>query len=108
MKILVCGDRVFCDYTLLKRKLDKITSKLNKKPWIVTDGTACGAAKLARKWAYERRITYQNFHEVPPTKIANEYKVLVAFWTGYDQATKEHLKAARAKGKKAIIIDYEE
>ena len=119
VKIIIAGGRDFVNYTLLKLKMDAITSGLRKSntPIQVVSGKAKGADALGEKWAKHHSITIKEFYAdwdlngnaagpIRNTEMANYATHLVAFWDGKSRGTLDMINAAKACDLKIRIIKY--
>jgi len=59
MKLLIGGSRIFNDYTYLKNEIDKI--RKNNEITCIISGGANGADLLAKKYAFENKIPYEEY-----------------------------------------------
>lgn len=123
MNIIIAGTRSFNNYPLLKRKMDKITSKLDMTPYksevVVFSGAAQGADRLGEQWAKERRLSVKRFHaewtrlgsKAGPIRnaemIAEGADVLVAFHDGHSPGTMDMIKQATKAGITVKVIRYD-
>ena len=106
MVVAVIGSRTFSDYELLKDTL--------KCVYISTmiSGGDLGADQLAEKYAKEKDIP---IHVIPHTEnpdystiertysIINSAQIVIAFWDGKSQGTRDLLHYAKTKGKQTCI-----
>ena len=116
MRIIVCGGRNFTDYKLLKRKLDKLTSKLDKSKLVILSGHAKGADTLGEQWCFERKVTYEIYRpdysqwgkKLAPIKRSEEMvknaNTLIAFWDGFSLGTRHIVEYAKKQGMKYRLI----
>lgn len=117
MRVIVAGSREFSDYKLLKRKLDRLFSKLDKKKLVILSGHAEGADRLGERWASENYVTYEIHRpdydkypggSAPIVRNAEMVKAadcLVAFWLGDgSKGTADVIMKARVKGIPVRII----
>lgn len=123
MRIIIAGTRTFKNLTLMKKKLDKLLSKMNEIT-IITGG-APGADKMAQQWAFQYRkreaginiglpvINYYadwKKHKKAAGPIRNQEMVdnadgLIAFWDGISPGTKDVIRKAKKKGLKVTVIN---
>ena len=113
-KIIVAGEREFCDYELLEKTLKDMTSPND----IIISGGAKGADMLGEQFADEYNMckeVYKPEYDRYPGKSApmrrNEYMgdisdELIAFWDGESRGTRHMIKYMESKGKKVTIINY--
>lgn len=113
MKIIIAGSRQFSDYTFLKAKMDRLTSKLKKKP-VILSGHAKGADRLGERWAFEAGCDKLIFHlggyktivcngkkidgyQARNYDMANGVKVIVCFLKGKPDPELEDLFSVAAE-----------
>jgi hypothetical protein len=122
IRIIVAGSRDFTDYSLLKKKLNHLTSKLDKKRLILVSGAnKRGGDKLGEQWAWENGITVERHHpdygrwpgKVAPIKRNEEMSLIkpkpiccVAFWDGSSPGTADMIEQARKQGIRVKIIRF--
>lgn len=116
MKVIVAGSRKFTDYRLLKRKLDRIFAKLDKKKLVVLSGHAEGADRLGERWCDERLVRYEIHrpdYDKHPGKSAPIVRnaemvaaadALVCFIVNDSPGSTDVILKARAKGIPVRII----
>lgn len=111
MKVAVIGSRSFTDYDELKRTLSAI--KITE----IISGGADGADKLAEQYATENNIPTKIFLPdwkkngraagfMRNTDIINEAELVVAFWDGQSNGTKDSITKAENQNKKVLIITF--
>ena len=123
MRVIVAGSRMFDDYVLLKRTMDKIFAHIKRSKTDtsikVISGGAKGADKLGEQWAYDNMISYQVFradwtkHGKVAGPIRNQEMIdggkadaLVAFWNGKSPGTKDMIRRARKHKLKVKIVRF--
>lgn len=105
----VIGSRTFFDYSLLKEVLDK--HYISR----IVSGGAKGADSLAARYASEEDILlleflpdYNKYGKKAPfvrnKLIVDASDVIIAFWDGKSNGTKNSLDYAKHKKIKSIII----
>lgn len=115
---LVVGSRDFCNYEVLKQKLDSLLQ--NKEKVIIVSGGARGADTLAKQYAVEKGYRYKEFPanwELYGKKagfIRNEemHKYIakakdrgcVAFWDGKSKGTKQNFSLAKQHNNQIKVI----
>jgi hypothetical protein len=115
MKVIVAGSRGMTDYPLLKRKLDRIFAKLDKKKLVVLSGHAEGADQLGERWCDERLVRYEIHRPdwdrlgrsagmVRNSEMVKEADALVCFWVNNSPGSADVILKARAKGIPVRII----
>lgn len=118
MRVIVAGSREFTDYALLKKELNRLTKKLDKKKLIVLSGGAEGADKLGEKWCFENMVTYERYlpdyeehgRKAPlirNTEMVNNADALIAFHLRNSPGTADVISKARKKGLKVKVIRIE-
>ena len=111
MKVAVIGSRGFDDYVLLKETLSKIEITL------LISGGARGADSLGERYANENNIPKKIFYSewdkhgkaagfLRNTDIINEADIIIAFWDGVSNGTKDSITKAKKQNKQIIIINY--
>jgi hypothetical protein len=120
MRLIVAGSRSFTDYDLLQRKLDHLTSKLNKSKLVLIHGAAKGADTLADRWAEERGVrrlvflpNYTQGKRAPHIRnqemvefAAEQNGALIAFWDGKSRGTASILHKARKQNLTIRIVKF--
>ena len=61
MRVLVCGGRNYGDIQKLYEVLDAIRNRAPHDAMVVIQGGATGADYLARQWAMDRCVPYENY-----------------------------------------------
>ena len=115
MKIIVCGGREYSNYDFLKEKLDALYQEYNFTTLV--QGGARGADRLARRWAIENNIPYEQYDAdwkrfnmaagpIRNDEMLNESgATLVVAFPG-NSGTWDMIKRARNKeGVKTIVYD---
>jgi hypothetical protein len=111
MKVAVIGSRSFNDYERLKDTLSKIDVSL------LVSGGANGADKLGEQYANENNIPTKIFLPdwekhgkaagfLRNTDIINEAELVVAFWDGSSNGTRDSIQKAEKQGKKVMIVTF--
>lgn len=108
MKCAVIGSRGFNDYELLKRELSAGDIS------VIVSGGAKGADKLAEKFAKEFNISTEVYlpdwslgrHAgfLRNTQIIEAADVVVAFWDGISNGTKDSITKAKKAGKPVKVV----
>lgn len=111
MRVAVIGSRTFEDYDLIKDTL-----KCVYITEIISGGDS-GADKLAEKYAEEKGVPIRVIpHTENPeqTSINRTYSIInlaqlvIAFWDGKSQGTKDLINYARSKNKQLKIKYFKE
>jgi len=110
MKVGIIGSRTFNDYGLMVESLKglKITT--------IISGGAIGADILAEQYAKENDIPTKIFLPdwnkhgksagfLRNTDIVNESEMIIAFWDGISNGTKDSIEKAKKLNKQVIIIN---
>ncbi len=116
MRLIVAGGRFFNDYTLMKRKLDIILSKV-EEPIEIVSGKANGADTLGERYARENGYPVKDFYAqwglynkragYLRNKDMAEYAThCVCFWDGESKGTKHMIDLAKDCGLPTRIIKY--
>lgn len=116
MNIVVAGSRTFTDYNLLETTLDELISKYNITEPVIVSGTCSGADKLGEWYAYNRNYKVLQFKPdwkkygkgagfIRNKAMGDNSDILVAFWDGKSQGTKNMIEIMQ-KQNKPIIIKY--
>lgn len=61
LRVLVCGGRDYKNVVVVYDQLDTLRRKAPHDAMLVIQGGATGADKLARQWAMDRSVEYQNY-----------------------------------------------
>lgn len=112
MKVAVVGSRSFNDYELLCKTLNKIHGIT-----LIISGHANGADKLGEQYASEKSIPTKIFLPdwekhgksagfLRNTDIINEAELVVAFWDGNSNGTRDSINKAHKQEKNVIIIPF--
>ena len=106
MKVAVIGSRTFNDYALMEETLSHIyISEL-------ISGESEGADKLAKRYATEHAIKFQEIpHDPQPIhnrtyQIINRAQLVIAFWDGKSQGTCDLIKHAQKLNKQIRIKNF--
>lgn len=111
MKVAVIGSRTFADYEFLKSTLECVYISE------IISGGDLGADKLAEKYAEEKGIPIRIIpHTENPegTSLNRTYSIItlaqlvIAFWDGKSQGTRDLINYARNKGKQLKIKNFKE
>ncbi len=108
MKLAIVGSRTFDDFEYLKKMLE-----FHECTQIVSGG-ATGADRLAKKYALEMQIAFQEYLPnwlefgkqagfLRNKLIVDACDELVAFWDGVSRGTKHSLRLAEDAGKPVYI-----
>jgi hypothetical protein len=108
MKVAVIGSRSFNDYDEVKKTLKDIVITL------IVSGGAKGADTLGERYADENNIPKKIFFPdwkkygkkagfIRNTEIINEADLVVAFWDGESNGTKDSIKKAKEQNKKIVL-----
>ncbi len=111
MKIAVVGSRTFDNYELLCLELDKL------EVTEIISGGAAGADSLGEKYAVECEIPIKIFKPdwnrygkkagmIRNSDIVDNCDILIAFWNGHSNGTKDSINKAKIVNKhyKTIIF----
>jgi len=111
MKLAVVGSRSFRDFDLLEKTLKKVCSDYVVDSFV--SGGAVGADSMGLMFAKDNNIPSdvyfpdweQGRHAgfIRNTKIAEEADILVAFWDGRSNGTKDVIGKAENLGKIVIV-----
>lgn len=114
-RIIIAGSRNFNDYELVKKTVEKLI----ESDTIIISGTANGADKLGERFAEEFNLklvkmpanwkTYgKSAGIIRNQKMSNFAKekegILVAFWDGKSNGTKEMIKIAKKDNLEVHVI----
>lgn len=111
MKVAVIGSRTFTDYDLLKNTLQCVYISE------IISGGDLGADKLAERYAEEKNIPIRIIpHTENPekTSLDRTYSIItlaqlvIAFWDGKSQGTRDLINYARNKGKQLKIKNFKD
>lgn len=113
MKLAIVGSRSFCDYELLKTKVNEHFSNVQT----IVSGGAKGADALGERYAKDNGINTE-IH-VPEwdrygksagyrrnVDIINNADSVIAFWDGESKGTKHSIDIAKKLGKSIVVIRY--
>jgi hypothetical protein len=106
MKVAVIGSRTFTDYALLEETLKHIYIS------VLISGEAEGADMLAKRYAAEHDIVFQEIpHDPHPIQnrtyqIINRAQMVIAFWDGKSQGTCDLIKYAQKQNKQLRIKNF--
>lgn len=116
MKIAVVGSRDFNDYQRLSRELKDLEID------VILSGGASGADKLAKRYAEESRIDFEEWlprhqvdkdtpynpkwYHVRDEEMINEADTVVAFWNGISKGTKNVIDYAQREGKLLKVVRF--
>lgn len=114
-KVIIAGGRDFNDYTLLKRKCDKLL-QYHKDIQIIS-GKARGADTLGEKYAKDKCLPTILFPAnwdkygksagyIRNSEMADYSDALIAFWDGKSKGTQHMIDLARTKGLNVRVINY--
>lgn len=117
MRICVCGSRSLTDYALVKRKLDKVTSKLDLRALVILHGGATGADKLADRWVFERSVYSEVYHAdwdrkgkqagiLRNIEMLKQCSWVIAFWDGKSSGTKFMIDEAPKYDLKLTVFRF--
>ena len=115
MRVIVAGSRSIEDYLLVKRELDRLLGKLDKKKLTVLSGHAVGVDRLGERWCDENMVKYELWHpdwnvhgksagHVRNAEMVNNASSLVAFWDMSSRGTAGVIEMARKKGLKVRVV----
>jgi hypothetical protein len=106
MKVAVIGSQTFTDYALMEETLKHIyISEL-------ITGESEGADKLAKQYATEHNIKFQEIpHDPQPIhnrsyQIISKAQMVIAFWDGKSQGTCDLVKYAQKQNKQLLIKNF--
>lgn len=111
MKVAVIGSRTFSDYEFLKSTLQCVYITE------IISGGDLGADKLAERYAEEKNIPIRIIpHTENPegTSMNRTYNIItlaqlvIAFWDGKSQGTRDLINYARNKGKQLKIKNFKD
>lgn len=118
-KVVIAGGREFKNYSLLKRKCDKILAKVNK-PITIISGTADGADKLGERYAKNKgyNLVLMPADWKSPLKkgagharnkdMAAVANAVIAFWDGRSPGTRSMIGYAEERGLQVRVIRYDQ
>lgn len=117
-KVIVAGGREFCDYELLKRKLDFALRNKGNFKIVIVSGAACGADKLGEQYAKERGYEIDSHPAdwnkygksagyIRNKEMAKSADALMAFWDGKSRGTKHMIDLAKEYGLRVIVVRYD-
>ena len=100
MKVIVAGSRNFTNWLYLRRRLDSLTGKLNKRKLVILSGGAVGADKLGERWAKTNLVKcevykpdYSRYGRKAPLirnqEMVELADVLIAFHLGDSPGTRD-------------------
>jgi len=115
-KLAIIGSRTFNDYNLLKEKVDKILSEYRLNIKLIISGGAKGADSLAEQYAKEKGIeiliikpNWDLYKKaagfIRNADIINNSDIVIAFWNGISNGTKDSIAKAQ-KSEKTVFIEY--
>lgn len=120
-RIIVAGSRGFDDYPLLESKLDELLKGISGEVEIVS-GHAKGADSLGEQYALKRglplhimKADWERFgrragfirNQQMLDYALEETPLLVAFWDGLSNGTRDMINRAQEEGVEARIIQYD-
>lgn len=116
-RVIVAGSRDFCDYELMKSKLDKLLARYDPQDLTIVCGEARGADSLGKRYAEERGISVKSFPAEwerygksagykRNVQMAENADALVAFWDGKSRGTRHMIDIAIDHGLQVRIIRY--
>jgi hypothetical protein len=116
MRLIVAGGRFFNDYTLMKRKLDIILSKV-EEPIEIVSGKANGADTLGERYARQNGYPVKDFYAQWNTqgnragflrnKDMAEYAThCVVFWDGESTGSKHMIDLSKEYNLPTRVIRY--
>jgi hypothetical protein len=116
MRLIVAGGRFFNDYTLMKRKLDIILSKV-EEPIEIVSGKANGADTLGERYARQNGYPVKDFYAQWNThgnragflrnKDMAEYAThCVCFWDGESKGTGHMIDLSKEYNLPTRVIRY--
>jgi hypothetical protein len=111
----IIGSRSFTDYKLFCNKLQNIIT-IAGTPTLIVSGGARGADQLAARYAFENRITLQEYkpdwkkHRTGAglqrnTLIIENSDVVVAFWDYCSKGTKDSITKAVALNTNTFVVN---
>lgn len=120
-RVIVAGSRVFRNYDLLRRKLDRLLCNVHDP--LIIHGGAKGADTLAGRWAdwhwYTQSIFHPDWSKGPRGGILRNTEMAVyaaagqgkgaciAFWNGESSGTAHMIETAKQHGLIVRVIDVE-
>ena len=119
MNIAIIGTRDFNNYNLLKKTFFSIISKNKYSVTAIVSGGAGGADKLAEKLADDLRIkkiihkadwetSRKSAGPIRNSAIIKDADVVIAFWDGQSDGTKDTIEKAQKANKRLFVIKYNE
>jgi hypothetical protein len=111
----IIGSRSFTDYKLFCNKLQNIIT-IAGAPALIASGGARGADQLAARYAFENRITLQEYKPEwekygtaaglqRNTLIIENSDVVVAFWDYGSKGTKDSIAKAVALNTNTFVVN---
>lgn len=123
---LIAGSRGFCDYELLKNKMDEIFSRYpSDKKKVIVSGGAKGADSLAERYAKEkgyelvvmkadwdkygksagyRRNEQMHLYIKDHTEGLLSHRMCVCFWDGQSKGTQHNFALAKKYHTNLVIV----
>ena len=116
-RVIVAGSRDFCNYELMKSKLDKLLARYDPQDLTIVCGEARGADSLGKRYAEEHGISVKSFPAEwerygksagykRNVQMAENADALVAFWDGKSRGTRHIIDIAIDHGLQVRIIRY--
>jgi hypothetical protein len=115
MKVIIAGSRTFTDYSLLVSKCDEILKDYTDIT--IVSGNARGTDKLGEKYGYSKDYNVKIFPAnwqlygksagmIRNKEMADYGNMLIAFWDGVSNGTRNMINLAKTKGLITHIINY--
>lgn len=115
MNIAIIGSRSFHNYELVKSTVNDYVHQNTIKIHCIVSGGAKGADTLAQKFALEYQLDmivykpdWKRFGKragfIRNTEIIENSDVVIAFWDGSSNGTKDSITKAKQKNKIVIVI----
>ncbi len=115
MKLAIIGSRSFENYALMKEQLLALIQKDGLSLTHIVSGGAKGADTLGAQFAKEHQLELVVFKPdwkrfgkragfIRNTEIIEHADMVVAFWDGISNGTKDALDKSNTLGKKSFIV----
>lgn len=127
MRVAVVGSRSIVDQDLINYHLDKLLIPCggeNGDEVTIISGGAKGVDTLAREWArinnkdfvlfkpfhlIDTEVTYHpRYYFIRNKQIVDNCDMLIVFWDGESNGTKDALKQARKQAKEIVLIKLDD
>lgn len=118
MNLAIIGSRDFNDFDYAESEINRIILRYPYKVDMIVSGGAAGADTLGYKYAIKYKIPFKKY--VPNwklgkhagmlrnTNIINDSDIVIAFWDGISNGTRDSINKAKKAKKELHIIKYNE